>query len=894
VQQDDTLQSDLATTRALAPDQIAGTVIGHYRLLEKLGKGGMGEVYRAQDTQLDREVAVKVLPSSVAMDSQRLARFEREARVLAALNHPNIAHVYGFEQRALIMELVPGKPLKGPLPFETSLDYARQIAAALEAAHEKGIVHRDLKPANIMVTPDGVVKVLDFGLAATPHAVADDPPDPGDSPERATQLTRPGVIMGTVPYMSPEQARGKPVDKRTDIWAFGVVLYEMLCGKRLFRGETATDVVSAVLTQEIDWSSVPWRARRLLRRCLERDPKKRLRDIGDFESLIESAEEPVARPRYPYWIAIAALAAGLLLAGILFWRASHPGPRPLMRFNADLGPDAIDDSGDGSEPLLSPDGMRIAFVVRHSAGGHELATRLLSEANVVVVPGTQGARDPFLSPDGQWLGFQSDLKLRKVAIQGGPVTTLCDAPAMRGAWWGTDGYIYAALTFGGGISRVPEAGGTPERLTDPAATGEATHRWPQLLPGGQAVLFTGHTITDNYDEANIEALSLKTGKWKIVLRGGYHGRYVPTGHLLYVSHYTLYAVPFDLNRLEVRGAPVPLLDDVAGNIGNANGQFDAEAGTLLYVSNRNWPKSIPLRWIDAAGKEEPISLEPGLYDQPHVSPDGNQLAVVSHGRAGDIAVYDFRRQTLTRLTFTQDNSNPVWAPDSRHIAFVKDSADGISIQWIRADGAGGIKTLFRDKNEMDPWSISPDGHLAFAWLTKVTYQLWTLPIDLRDPDNPTASAPQPFLTAPSMQPQFSPDGRWIAFTSVASSLTEVRVRPFPPPANAGSPEWQIASSGYSPVWSRTAPDLFYLTVDGRIMAVPYKATGGSFAAGNPRSWLDRSFPKLATCCNSMTTAIAPDGKRFVVPVLGERKEGPPDVQVLLNFSDEVRRRVAAR
>ncbi|HUA99953.1 MAG TPA: protein kinase, partial [Terracidiphilus sp.] len=873
----DGIPSDFLRTQGWA--RLAkGARSGDYEIVSMLGAGGMGEVYRARDLRLARDVAIKVLPPSVALDSERLARFEREAKALAALNHANIAHVYGFEGRALIMELVPGKPLKGPLSMETALDYARQIAAALEAAHEKGIVHRDLKPANIMVTPDGVVKVLDFGLAAVPHSAAG---DATDQDERST-LTRAGMIMGTASYMSPEQARGRPVDKRTDIWAFGVVLYEMLTGKRLFQGETATDVVSAVLTQEIDWNSVPWRVRRLLRRCLERDAKKRLRDIADWETLLEAPQEIVSQSRYRFWIAIATLAAATILFGVLFWRASRPTPHPLMRFNADLGPDAIDDSGDGSKAVLSPNGMRIAFVVRGGNRDRALATRMLGEAEAVVVPGTEGASGPVFSPDGQSLAFNADGKLKKVPIQGGPVTTLCDAPAVRGIWWGADGYIYAGLTLGGGISRVSEAGGTPEQLTDPAATGEVTHRWPQLLPGGKAVLFTGHTITHNYEEANIEVLSLKTGKWKIILRNGYHGRYVPTGHLLYVSHSTLYAAPFDLSRLEVRGAPVPLLDDVAGNIGNANGQFDAEAGVLLYVSNRDQPRSIPLRWIDAMGNQENIPLEPGLYGEPHLSPDGSQLALVlAHGRLGDIAVYDLRRQSLTRLTFTQNNSNPVWAPDSRHIAYVRDSADGISIQWIRADGAGGTKTLFRDKNEKDPWSMSPDGHLAFAWLTKVSYQLWTLPLDLQDPDNPRAGAPQPFVTRPSRQPEFSPDGRWIAFTDLAGG---VRVRPFPPPENGDSPEWQISNSGSDPAWSRAAPELFYLTVDGRLMAVPYTASGGSFAAGKPRLWLGKAFPELAAfCCDRAAAVIAPDGKRFVMPVLGEQNQGPPDAQILLNF-----------
>ena len=611
------------------------------------------------------------------------------------------------------MELVPGEALKGPLPLETALDYARQIAQALQAAHEKGIVHRDLKSANIMVTPEGVVKVLDFGLAAiVPGGGA------ADSSTRTASVTRDGVILGTVAYMSPEQARGKPVDKRTDIWAFGVVLYEMLAGVQLFKGETTTDVLSAVMTQEIDWGQVPERTRPLLRRCLERDPKKRLRDIGDMDALLEASPELSHPHRWSYRIAIAVIAVVCLVLGLLFWRAHQPVQHPLMRFNADLGPDAIDDSGNGSMPVLSPNGTRIAYVVRRPGGGQQIATRLVSQPSAVVLPGTEDAWAPFFSPDGQWLGFVSGFKLKKMPIQGGPSSTLCDAPAMRGAWWGNDGYIYASLTFGGGISRIPEGGGTPQHLTDPAATGEATHRWPQLLPGGQAVLFTGHTITDNYDEAKIEVLPLKTGKWKIVQSGGYFGRYLPTGHLLYINQSNLYAV--------------------------------------------------------------------------------------------------------------------------------------------------------------------------FSWLTKVSYQLWTLPLDLHDPDKPIAAASQPIMEATAMQPEFSPDGRWIAFIT-----DEVRVRPYPPPGNGDSPEWQISSGGGRfPMWSRTSRELFYQTPDDRIMVVPYTTGTDSFAASQPRLWSKKAYPEMARfCCSQSNAGISPDGKRFVLPELGEHSKSPLDVQVLLNFSDELRRRV---
>jgi predicted Ser/Thr protein kinase len=502
-----------------------GNRLGPYEILAPIGAGGMGEVYRARDTKLDRDVAIKVLPAALAQDPERLARFEREAKVLAALNHPNIAQIYGLEQRALVMELVEGETLKGPQPLETALNYVRQIADALEAAHEKGITHRDLKPANIMITPAGVVKVLDFGLAAVTQDPASGGTDPSNSPTLTMRATQTGMIMGTAAYMSPEQAAGKTVDKRADIWSFGVVLFELLTGRQLFgEGETISHTLADVLRAPIDFDKLPKETpksiRELLRRCLDRDVKNRLRDIGEARVVLGSprggTEEPSkaeARPTAkPAWTLAAVFALAAVGAGLVAWRATRPVEQPLIRLSVDLGPDTL--TSIGVTAAISPDGRRLVFSVRSAAGSRLLATRLLDQPTATLLPGTEGGRDPFFSPDGQWIGFFAGGKLKKISVLGGASLALCDATNGRGGSWGEDGNIVAALSpaAGTGLSRVSAAGGPPQALTKPLQ-GERDHRWPKVLPGGNGVLFSAF-LGGNADEASIEVLSLKTGQTK--------------------------------------------------------------------------------------------------------------------------------------------------------------------------------------------------------------------------------------------------------------------------------------------------------------------------------------------------------------------------------------------
>ena len=582
----------------------AGTQLGPYEILSPLGAGGMGEVYRAKDSKLDREVAIKILPEAWAKDPERLARFEREAKVLASLNHPNIAQIYGVESGALVMELVAGGTLTGPLPLETALDYARQIAEALEAAHEKGIVHRDLKPANVLVTPEGVVKVLDFGLAADGTGSAS---DSTISPTITMRATQAGMIMGTAAYMSPEQASGKPVDKRADIWSFGVVLWEMLTGWRLFDGETISHTLADVLRGPIDFEKLPketpGRILDLLRRCLDRDVKTRLRDIGEARVVIGKVlADPASRTEVPgrlearrpwIWMTVSgALALGLIVAGALLYNATRPGPlKPLIRLNAEIAPDTQLDSG--SFLALSPDGTRLALTLRGADGKARLYTRLLNQSQVTPLAGTENAYFPFFSPDGEWIGFFADGKLKKISVEGGAAVTLCDVACRPGRKLGRRWQHHR-----GAGHRRPLAG--PFRRRDTRAGDQVElrriirQRWPQVLPGSQAILFTASARAGNYDDANIDVISLKTGERKTVAHGGYFPRYLATstntGHLIYLHQSTLFAVPFDPGRLAPTGSPRPFWKMSAAT--DAGGDF-------AFAADRNF--RLPRRRRDDSG-----------------------------------------------------------------------------------------------------------------------------------------------------------------------------------------------------------------------------------------------------------------------------------------------------
>jgi serine/threonine protein kinase len=869
----------------------AGMHLGRYEILASIGAGGMGEVYRAIDPQLHREVAIKVSAEQFS------DRSEREARAVAALNHPNICHLYDVGPNYLVMELVEGPTLaerikSGAIPLEESLNIARQIIDALEAAHEKGIIHRDLKPSNIKIKPDGTVKMLDFGLAK----VAEESAPSGSLESSPTlsleQATRAGTIIGTAAYMSPEQARSKVVDKRTDIWAFGVVLYEMLTGRRLFQGETNSDTLAAVLKEEADWNRVPQKVQALLRRCLERDPRRRLRDIGDAWPLLDEASHapPTVKSSVLWKVTAGALALALAIAVWAPWRATtRPNEQLLVRLDLDLGPDVSLGSSIGPSVIVSPDGTRLVFVSQGSDGTHRLFTRRLDQPKAARLSGTEGAYAPFFSPDGQWVGFFAQGKLKKTRIDGSEPISLCDAPAGRGASWGEDGNVIAALDALGALSQVPSAGGKAVSFTS-LSPEEKTHRWPQVLPGGKAVLFNASRTYGSHDDG-IAVVSLKGRRTKILIEhAGMFPRYLPSGHLIYVTKGTVVAVPFDPERLEVRGTAT-LLEEVSSNANLGSAQLDCSpTGTLAYRTGG--PEGLStIQWLDGAGMTEAIEAEPATYNDPRLSPDGFRLAYVANqGSTSDVWIYDLQRGGKIRLTNSGENGWPVWSPDGRFVVF-----QGVGgIFWKRADGAGNPQPLRLSKNMQLPSSFTPDGkRLAFSEVTPDGgAEIRTVPVESRS-GQVRAGEPQFFLKTSTVQTfaAFSPDGRWLAYADAEAGSYEVYVRAFP---DNGTRVLISNAGGVTPVWSRNGHELFYRAVDNGLMVANYTVKGDSFVADKPRVW---SGKKLANIGMAVNFDLAPEGKRVAVlmPVQSpEPRETQSHVTLVLNFFDEVRRRVATQ
>jgi Tol biopolymer transport system component/tRNA A-37 threonylcarbamoyl transferase component Bud32 len=879
-----------------------GTQLGSHEITALLGKGGMGEVYRARDTKLKREVAIKILPEEFLRDPDRVSRFQREAEVLASLNHPNIAAIYDLEEaggsRYLVLELVEGETLadriqQGPIPIEEGLDIAKRICEALEAAHEKGIIHRDLKPANVKITPDGKVKVLDFGLAKAMES----------SPVSAIQSnsptimsgSMPGVILGTAAYMSPEQARGQTVDKRADIWSFGVVLYEMLTGRRLFEGESFSDTLAAVLMREPEWDRVPPKACHLLRSCLEKDPRRRLRDIGDAWRLIERAPGAPAPKSVVPWVVATLLT---VIAAVALWgwwsemRSGEPPSQPLIRLDLDLGPDVSLGSSTGPTAILSPDGTRLVFVSHGSDAMPRLLTRRLDEPKATQLAGTDGAYSPFFSPDGQWVGFFAGGKLKKTRVDGGQPVALFDAPAGRGASWSEDGSIIAALDIRDGLSRIAADGGKVAPVTE-RELGELSNRWPHVLPGGKAALFSATSVPNNYEEADIAVVSLEDRHRKIVLaHAGLYPRYLPSGHIIYVKKGALFAVPFNVSRLEVGGAATSVLEDVSNDSNFGFAQLDfSRSGTILYHRGGTEKLNI-IQWLDGAGKTESVRAEPALYAMPRVSPDGSRLALaIVEGPDAAVWVYDWRRGTRTRLTVGPGvNTDPVWSPDGRYVVF---QAAGGGIFWTPADGADKPKPLTKSQRLQFPTSFTPDGSRLALFEQEPGGRALIKTVPLRgNSGQPLPGEPELFLETPTTNsyPAFSPDGRWLAYASSESGVYEVYVRAFP---DRGTKRLISTSGGNFPVWSRNGRELFYRTEDQRIMVATYTVKGDSFAADTPRVWSERQLVNTGLTLNF---DLAPDGKRFAVLMPAENpepRETRSHLTLVLNFFDEVRRRAPA-
>jgi serine/threonine-protein kinase len=719
-----------------------GTSVGPYVVEELIGVGGMGEVYRATDTRLGRQVALKMMRDELARTPAFRDRVEREARTIASLNHPHVCALYDIgEDHAttyLVMEYVSGELLSnvlkaGRLSPASALRYAREIADALAAVHKRGILHRDLKPGNVMITGGGV-KVLDFGLAKFETAGNNT-----NSKSPTEGMSHPGIILGTAAYMSPEQARGQEADKRCDIWAFGCVLYEMLTGKRAFNGSGTTEILAAVLKNEPDWSTLPPgldpSIRRLLRGCLEKDADRRIADISTASFLMDEQPSPVDRSvTSSSWLRFAALlaifVAGVAAAGAVFWRAEQPPQLRSSRLNIlATGSAALTVNQRTRDIAISPDGSRVVYV---GNGGTQLFVRPLDQLEIIPLTPPSLPSNPFFSPDGQWVGFMESGDLKKVAITGGPVTSITQRlSAIRfpaGATWGTDGTIVFA-NKGFGLYRVPKEGGQAVHITHPnSQAGEADHLWPEFLPGRKAVLFTITSTNGQLDDAQVAVLDLETGKYKTLLRTGSHAHYAPTGHLIYGASGTLRAIRFDLNRLETIGAPLPVLSKVVTTAeGSAN--FDiAHDGTLAYVSGGVQNNARFLMWVDREGREEPLKIPPRTFVYPRLSPDGLQIALDIRDQDYDIWIWDLPRESLQRITRDPAaETYPIWTPDGGKLIYTLNATGRTTNLYSQVPNGSGLpERLTESSNGHFPSSVSPTtSGLCFRKTPQVGYNVAT-------------------------------------------------------------------------------------------------------------------------------------------------------------------------
>jgi Tol biopolymer transport system component len=900
--------------------------LGPYDILSPLGAGGMGEVYRAKDTKLGREVALKLLPATFTTDPERIARFRREAQVLASLNHPHIGAIYGLDeangQQFLVLELVDGESLdrritRGPIPVDEAVGIAKEIAEALEAAHEKGIIHRDLKPANVAVARDGTVKVLDFGLAKAAEPASGASLDVTNSPTITTPavMTGVGVVLGTAAYMSPEQAKGKPADRRSDIWAFGCVLFEMVTGKRAFDGEDVSDTLANVLKSEPDWTAVPFRAlglTRLLRRCLDKDRKRRLADIADTRFDLDEALRPDTAPGHDFNAAanldetqargkmrlvgwsLAGAAALIAVATIVFWAPwKNPAPRAALRLTAEFGANISLAANGASALALSSDGSALAFIGQLPGGEPQLYLRRLNQLTATPLAGTDGASAPFFSPDGQWLAYFAGGKLKKIPVTGGASIALCDAPSQRGGAWSDDGTIVFAPASPSGLFRVSASGGTSEPATKLAA-GEVTHRWPQILERGKAVLFTASRENGQYEDATLVMQQLPDGPRKVLVTGGYFGRYLPSGHLVYIHAATLFANPFDLRRFEIDGPSAPAVEGVNAIAGTGAAQFAVSTdGTLVYAPGEGENINAPLVWLDSHGQTAPLRTTRSNWGNVRFSPDGRRLALNINGPQRQIWVYEWAHDALSQLTFDPSNgSDPVWSPDGKDIAFTarRGSDPAVNLYVQHADGTGAAVRLTNSPNNQAPTSWHPSGKwLAYAELRQGSgSDLMILPINGDSASGWKAGKPEVFLANPwpEFDTAFSPDGRWVAYSSAESGRSEVFVQPFP----AAGGKWKISAEtgGRYPVWSRTGHELMFGALNGaRLMAVSYSVGGNSFRPEKPRVWAEGRIARLN---GQRGFDLHPDGNRVVISGAQADAQAKQDKAVFVfNFFDELRR-----
>jgi serine/threonine-protein kinase len=869
-----------------------GRQIGSYQIVSVLGAGGMGEVYRAHDTTLGRDVAIKVLPPLFGTDPDRLARFEREARVLASLNHPHIGAIYGVEPvdggRALVLELVEGETLADriahvPIPIAEALAIAQQIADALEAAHEKGIVHRDLKPANIKITPDGVVKVLDFGLA---KAAAGDgaSPDLSQAPTVTGGVTRDGIVLGTAAYMSPEQARGKPVDKRADVWAFGCVLFEMLAGRKTFPGDTISDTIAAILERQPAWdglsATTPPAVRRLLRRCLEKDSKRRLRDIGDARLELDDAlagpalddparVEPVSMTRRTAIGAMAGAVVGAAATGIVaISRSRGTVPRSLAQFAITLPDGHVFNANFNKRIAISPDGAHVACSAQLPSGRGQLLVRSLRDLELKAPEGVRGGV-PFFSPNGQWLGFMASdgvRLLQKLALSGGAPTTLSKFnPGVSGATWADTDTIYFVPDTPSGIARVAAAGGeTTEAAGIEFDKGERTHKFPHALPGGKAVLFTVATAdSESYDDARISVFSTVTGQRKVLVEGGTCACYSPSGHLVYARNGGLLAVRFDSERLVVTGRPFNVLGGVLMSRNSGVANFDiSRTGDLVYVPGQADEGARTLFLVERNGRAEKLPLPSRSYLHPRISPDGHKLAIEIEGSSHDVYTYDFASGVLSNITADGVSHWPVWSPDGTLIGYRSGQMGRFRLWQVPADRSGPATQVPASGFSQNAESYSPDGQAIAYTVTDAGLPARIAVVQLHG-----GQTPQPLENSRYSQgsPKFSPDGRWLAYCSNESGKAQVYVRAFPGP---GAKIQVSNDGGTDPVWRRTGGELFYRNDDSMLAVAVSTASG--FSAGHPQEiWKGHFSHGMSSSCGApgLTSSnydVTADGNRFLM------------------------------
>ena len=891
-----------------------GSRLGHYDVTALIGEGGMGQVYQATDTKLKRQVAIKILPPSLASDHDRLARFQREAEVLASLNHPNIAAIYGLEESegvtALVMELVEGDDLsqriaRGAIPLDEALPIATQIAEALEAAHEQGVIHRDLKPANVKVKADGTVKVLDFGLAKAMEPVGAMSASDSMSPTITTPaMTQAGMILGTAAYMSPEQAKGKTVDKRSDVWAFGAVLYEMLTGTRAFPGEDVSEVLASVLAREPDWALLPRDVSPVLgtylRRCLHKDPKQRLHDIADVRLAMEGAFETTdptkaatVVPQLLAWqrpLPLTLVAVPLMaLTGIAAWMLKPEVPLLLSRTlvtpepSAPVVPNPFDTS-----VAISADGTRVVYLGALE-GQVSLFVRAVDELDAMPLSSlAQGVRGPFLSPDGNWVGVFIGDAIYRVSINGGPAVLIAEGleGAPRGATWGPDDTIMYGTSVSGGLWRVPAGGGDPEELTTPMFQG-GTYLFPEFLPGGNAVLFTHQPDANTIDTAQIAVLTLADLEAKPLIPGGHNPRYSPTGHLVYGVGNTLRAVGFDLASLEVATDPIPVVDDVHMTPQGAVNFGVADNGSLVYIRGGEEAGLFTLVWLDREGNEEPLAIPPDVYTWPRVSPDGIRVAVAVTNE--DVWVSDLARGTFSRVTTATGMDNvPLWTPNSESVVFASMRLDEGRFSFFqkRADGTGSAEKLLTSEGvgQFKPYGWSPDGmRMVFDYGNQAALDIGVLTMDGNETREPLLQS-----EANEAARALSPNGEWLAYSSDQTDRCEVYVERFP---GLGSRQQISTAGGAEALWSPDGRELFYRE-GARIMAVAIEFDGQSLIPGTPEIVVD-GLSGVPSCA-SRSYDVSPDGQRFLIAKRAETNSDADyriDVVLVQNWFQELKRLV---